>query len=108
MAHTYAIVKSWVDQGRPGVHCGYVNITMADDSTAGVYSITASAINPNLSTLYQLSPVGGAVGAGDVVFDLHWSYADQTWTAYDMSDGAVTADVDALDDAVIYCYYEGS
>ena len=81
---------------------------MADDNTAGVYSISAADVNPNISTLYQLSPIGGAVGAGDVVFDLHWSIANQTWTAYDMSDGAITADVDCLDAAVITCYYEGS
>lgn len=111
MAHTYSIVKSWVDKSRPGVHCGYVNITMADDASAdpaSTYSIDAEDVNPNCSTLYQLTPISGVVGTDDDRYELDWSYANQYWTIYDADTGSPSTDVDILDGAVIYCYYEGA
>ena len=108
MAHTYAIQKSWVDQGRPGVHCGYIIITMADNIAAGVYAIDAEDINSNLSTLYQLTPLGGNIGTADVVIDLQWSYANQDWTPYELATGKIITTATIMDGAAVYCYYEGS
>jgi hypothetical protein len=107
MAHTYAIVKSWVDLARPGVHCGYVNITMADDYSSG-YSITASDINPNLSTLYRLEALSGNIGGDNCFKMLMWDYTNQKWVSHVGDDGLVEGTAGDLDAAVIYCYYEGS
>jgi len=107
MAHTYSIVKSWVDLARPGIHCGYVNITMADDYSSG-YSIDAEDVNPNCSTLYRLDCLSGNVGSDNIVRHLLWDYTNQKWVAYMGDSGLVEDDVDVLDDAVLYCYYEGA
>jgi hypothetical protein len=109
MAHTYAIVKSWVDLARPGVHCGYINITMSTDASAvGVHEIAASDVNPNLSTLYQLKVLSGAIGTDNVAQFLMWSYADQTWLVHGADDGLYQDDINVLVGKVLYCYYEGS
>lgn len=113
MAHTYSIVKSWVDVARPGIHSGYVKITLVDNYAAGGWAITASAVNPNCSTLYQLSVLNqhtGLTDATEPVF-LSWDYDNQKIYAVDMSDGAEPTqltDVDALVGNVLYCYYEGA
>ena len=107
MAHTYSIVKSWVDKSRPGVYCGYVKITMADDYSSG-YAIEASDVNPNLSTLYRLDVLSGNVGSDNIVRHLLWDNDNQKLLSYMGDSGLVEDDVDVLDTKVLYCYYEGS
>jgi len=116
MAHTYSIVKSWVDQGRPGVHCGYVKITLADNYDSG-FAIDAGDVNPNISTLYQLTVLNpdAVLVDGTTPVTLGWDYDNQKFVAVDWTTAAdaVTnpvemTDVDSLDDVVLYCYYEGS
>lgn len=113
MAHTYATTKSWVDLSRPGVYCGYVSITLADDLSSSAFAIDASDINANCSTIYQLN----VLNQHDFLLDatvpclLSWDYADQSIVATDVSDGAdpaAVSDVDALVGNVIFAYYEGS
>jgi hypothetical protein len=107
MAHTYSIVKSWVDKGRPGIYCGYVEITMADDYDSG-YAIDASDVNPNLSTLYRLDVLSGNVGTDNLVKILMWDYDNQKLISHDGDDGLVSGLATGLDGKVLYCYYEGS
>lgn len=113
MAHTYAIVRSYIDLGRNKLHTGYVNITLVDDYVAGGYVLDAGDINPNMSTLYNLQ----VINQHDVMLDatvkcvLSFDYAAQALVATEITDGAAQvdlSDVDALTGQVLYCYYEGA
>ena len=113
MAHTYSVAKSWVDKGRPGVHCGYVNITLVDDYAAGGFAIDAEDVNPNCSTLYQLTVLNQHTFMLDATVKcvLSWDYANQKIFAVEITDGSAQvelSDADALAGSVIYAYYEGS
>lgn len=113
MAHTYSLVRSYIDRARQNLHTGYVSITLVDDYASGGYVIDAEDVNPNMSTLYQLT----VLNQHDVMLDatvqcaLSFDYADQALVAVEVSDGAANvelSDVDALTGQVLYCYYEGA
>ena len=107
MAHTYELVKSFVDKGRDKLLTGYVKITFADDYVAGGFAIDASDVNPSLSTIFALIPVSGAA-EGVVTCTLGWDYDNQKIVAIDHATGTDLADLDALDTVEVMFYYEGA
>lgn len=112
MAHSYSIIKSFVDTSRANLLTGYVQITFADNySSTNKFPITATDINPNLKTLYVLIPVGGMGG-----HTLEWDYDNQRLTCWygdysASSDGVLAEAPDAyagMDNKVVTFYYEGA
>lgn len=115
MAHTYELVKSFIDKGRNNLGTGYVKITLADNYSSG-FDIDAADVNPNLTTLLQLTVLNpdAVLVDGTTPVTLGWDYDNQKLVAVDwttagdaVTNPAEMTDVDSLDDVVLYCYYEG-
>lgn len=122
MAQTYSVIKSFVDKGRNDLKCGIFSIAFGDGDgnggttddrykTGGI-ALPAASVNPSLSALYSVIPIGGSLG-----YHFEFDYANKKLLCYvsDLSEATDGPMVQLANDSaalgtaniVLYCQYEG-